>query len=308
MNRSTAVALAVVGAGVIAAAAYTVGLRNGSLSGLPPAMVQATDQATPGAGGPATPAAEGPATPALAGPATPVPAGAVGMTALTDDQRTEVEGIVRNYLMANPEVIRDAIDELQRRADQAAQVAQAQAIGDNSKVIFTSAGDGVLGNPKGNVTLVEFFDYNCAYCRRAQADMQQLIEKDPKLRVVLKEFPVLGDGSVAAAKVSVAVEMTAPGKYAAFHNALLAEPGQVDGERALAVAKEIGLDPDALKSKLDDPAIQDRINASYDLAGKLNLTGTPSYVTQKAVIVGAVGYDALKQQIDEARGCGTASC
>jgi protein-disulfide isomerase len=290
MKRPTAVILAVVVAGLIAAAAYTVGLRSHAPGDQPPGEVTAMSDTTPSA----------------EGPASPIPAGATGMAALSDDQRAEVEGIIRNYLMANPEIVRDAINELQRRADEAAQVAQSKAIDDNAKLIFASANDGVLGNPKGDVTLVEFFDYNCAYCRRAQADMQKLIEKDPSLRVVLKEFPVLGDGSVQAAKVSVAVEMTAPDKYAAFHNALLAEPGQVDGERALAVAKEVGLDPDVLKAKLDDKAIQDRINVSYDLAGKLNLTGTPSYVTKKEVIVGAVGYDALKQKIDDARGC--ASC
>ena len=291
MKRPTALALAVVAAGVIAAAAYTVGLRSGNLAERPPAAVGAMNETAP----------------AAAPPATPLPAGTVDTAAaLSDDERAEVEGIIRNYLIANPEIIRDAINELQRRADEAAQLAQTQAIDDNSALIFSSAEDGVLGNPKGDVTLVEFFDYNCAYCRRAQADMQKLIDKDPKLRVVLKEFPVLGDGSVQAAKVSVAVQMTAPDKYDAFHNTLLAEPGQVDGERALAVAEEVGLDPDALKAKLDDDAVQARINASYDLAGKLNLTGTPSYVTKKEVIVGAVGYDALKTKIEDARGC--ASC
>jgi protein-disulfide isomerase len=292
MKRSAAIALAVVAAGVIAAGAYTLGLRNGN----PNDQAAAVDAMTQTA-------------PSAQTPATPLPAGAVETAAaLSDDERAEVEGIIRNYLIANPEIIRDAIDELQRRADEAAQLAQTKAINDNSDLIFTSADDGVLGNPKGDVTLVEFFDYNCAYCRRAQADMEKLIAKDPKLRVVLKEFPVLGSGSVEAAKVSVAVLMTAPDKYAAFHDALISEPGQVDGARALAVAKEVGLDPDAISAKLDDAAVQARINDSYDLAGKLNLTGTPSYVTKKEVIVGAVGYDALKSKIDDARGCATASC
>jgi protein-disulfide isomerase len=293
MKRSTAIALAVVAAGVIAAGAYTLGLRSGNLASDRPAAVDAMTETVPSA--PSS--------------ATPLPAGAVETAAaLSDDERAEVEGIIRNYLIANPEIIRDAINELQRRADEAAQLAQTKAINDNADLLFTSADDGVLGNPKGDVTLVEFFDYNCAYCRRAQADMENLIDKDPKLRVVLKEFPVLGDNSVQAARVSVAVLMTAPDKYAAFHDTLLGEPGQVDGTRALAVAKEVGLDPDALSARLDDDDVKARINESYDLAGKLNLTGTPSYVTKKEVIVGAVGYDALKSKIDDARGCDTASC
>jgi protein-disulfide isomerase len=239
--------------------------------------------------------------------ATPVP-GATQTAELNDDQRTEIEGIIRNFLIANPEIIRDAINELQRRDDEAAQVAQAKAISDNTELLFASADDVVLGNPKGTVTLVEFFDYNCAYCRRAHADMKQLIEKDPELRVILKEFPVLGDGSTKAAHVSMAVLMTAPDKYAAFHDALIAEPGQVDGERALAVAEEMGFDPEVLKAKTDSEEVKARIDQTYTLAGQLNLTGTPSYVTKKEVIVGAIGFEALKVKIDEARACATVSC
>ena len=133
----------------------------------------------------------------------------------------------------------------------------------------------VLGNPKGDVTLVEFFDYNCAYCRRAQADMKLLIADDPNLRVVLKEFPILGEGSVAAAQVAVAVLLTAPDKYAAFHDALITEKGQVDGDKALAVADDLGLDPEVLKAKAHPDEAKANITEVRDLAAKLDLTGTP---------------------------------
>ncbi len=167
----------------------------------------------------------------------------------------------------------------------------------------------MLGNPHGKVTLVEFFDYNCTYCRRAEADMKKLIDGDSNLRVVLKQFPVLGPGSVEAAKVAVALHMTAPDKYAAFHDALLAEPGQVNGAKALAVAASLGIDPAALKAKLDSDEVKKTIGESYDLAGRLNLTGTPSYVTHKEVIVGAVGYDTLKTKIDAlASACTSSAC
>ena len=230
--------------------------------------------------------------------ATPVAAGLVKMAEFSNDQRAEVEGIIRSYLIANPEVIRDAINELQRRQDAAEQLAQTKVIGGSADLIFASSHQVVLGNPQGKVTLVEFFDYNCTYCRRAEADMKKLIAGDPNLRIVLKQFPVLGPGSVEAAKVAVAFQMTAPERYADFHDAMLSEPGQVDGAKALAVAASLGLDPEALKAKLDSDEAKKTIAESYALAGKLNLTGTPSYVTHKEVIVGAVGYDALKAKIE----------
>jgi protein-disulfide isomerase len=241
------------------------------------------------------------------------PAGGSGAgalaAALSDGQRLEVEAMIRNYLIANPEIIRDAINELQRREDAAARAAQVAAISDNAQLIFNSNRQVVFGNPNGDVTLVEFLDYNCGYCRASHQDMLDLIAKDPNLKVVLKEFPVLGDGSVQAAQVAVAVHLVAPEKYFAFHDALIRERGQVDGERALAIAAEVGLDAEMVRAKLSDDEIQSTINESYDLAGKLGLTGTPSYVTQKEVIVGAVGYTSLRARLDDARSClKTATC
>lgn len=233
----------------------------------------------------------------------------VKMAEFSNDQRKELEGIIRNYLIANPEIIRDAITELQRRQDAAEKLAQTKIITDSADQIFASAHQVVLGNPDGKVTLVEFFDYNCTYCRRAEADMKKLIADDSNLRIVLKQFPVLGPGSLEAAKVAVALHMTAPDKYAAFHDALLGEPGQVNGQKALAVAASVGVDPEALKGKIDSPEVKATIAESYDLAGKLNLTGTPSYVTHNEVIVGAVGYDTLKAKIDAlASACTTKDC
>ncbi len=138
----------------------------------------------------------------------------------------------------------------------------------NNDELFNSPREVVLGNPKGDVTLVEFFDYNCAYCRRAHADMKQLIAEDPNLRVVLKEFPILGDGSVAAAQVAVAVLLTAPDKYAAFHDELITEPGQVDGAKALAVAVDLGMDADKLKVVAASDEAKANINEVRDPRGQ----------------------------------------
>ena len=165
-------------------------------------------------------------------PAATPEAAATTVAQLSQTQRSEVEGIIkdyltsnpgfiRDYLIANPEVVRDAIDELQRKQNEQEQAAQVAAIGDNRDLLFSSPRQVVMGNPKGDVTLIEFFDYNCGYCRRAQADMQQLIADDPNLKVVLKEFPVLGDGSIEASQVSIAVRIIAPDKAGDFHDALI---------------------------------------------------------------------------------------
>jgi protein-disulfide isomerase len=236
--------------------------------------------------------------------ATPVPGGA-----LSDVQQSQVESIIRNYLIAHPEIVRDAIDELQRREDASAQTVQTQAIRENAATLFDSKREVVLGNAKGDVTLVEFFDYNCTYCRRAHADMLTLIKQDPNLRVVLKEFPILGDGSVAAAQVAVAVLLTAPEKYAAFHDELITDRGQADGNKALAVAADIGLDPKALKALANSDEVKANITEANDLAQKLDVSGTPSYATKLKVVVGAVGLDELKAAVKAVRDCNkAASC
>jgi len=228
-------------------------------------------------------------------------------TGLSDDQRAEVEAIIKNYLIAHPEIIRDAINELQRREDAAAAEQQSKAITQNKQLLFDSSREIVFGNPKGDVTLVEFFDYNCTYCRRAQADMKQLLANDKNLRIVMKEFPVLGDGSVEAAQVGIAVHMIAPDRYFEFHEAMLGERGQVNGARALAVAEEVGLDRAKIQDAMKAAEVKATIGEVYDLAAKLQLSGTPSYVTAKEVIVGAIGYDSLKEKIGQAR-CGAPSC
>ena len=241
--------------------------------------------------------------------ATPVPAAPAADAGLSNAQITEVEGIVRTYLVANPEIIRDAMMELQRKQDEAERADQVKAIADNRDALFNSARQVVLGNPKGDVTIVEFFDYNCGYCKRAHADMLQLLDEDKDLRIVLKEFPVLGEGSVQAAQVSIAVRLVAPEKSAEFFNALLDEKGQINGAKALALAEELGIDRAKLDEAMKTDEVKATIEESYDLANKLSLTGTPSYVTAQEVVVGAVGYDALKEKIATARAaCATTSC
>jgi protein-disulfide isomerase len=227
----------------------------------------------------------------------------------SDGQRGEIEKIVKNYLVSHPEVLEEAMAELTKRqaADEAAK--HEASISENSQAIFNSPRNVTLGNKNGDVTFVEFFDYNCGYCKRAMTDMLDLIKSDPKLKVVLKEFPVLSEGSVEAAKVAVAVRMQDPGgaKYLDFHQRLLGGRGPADKARALAAAKDAGLDVARLEKDMASPEARATIEENFKLAESMGMNGTPSYVIGKQVVVGAIGVDGLKEKIGVAR-CGKATC
>jgi protein-disulfide isomerase len=224
-------------------------------------------------------------------------------------QRGELERIVREYLVAHPEVIQEAMTELEKRQTAADAEKHKAAVKQYSEALFTSPRQVVLGNPNGNVTFVEFFDYNCGYCKRAMDDMLTLLKDDPKLKVVLKEFPVLGPGSVEAAQVAVAVRMQdkTGKKYLEFHQKLLSGRGQADKARALAVAKDIGLDMGRLDKDLASPEVKATLQESFKLAEALGLNGTPSYVIGDNVVVGAVGLESLKEKVNTSR-CGKPNC
>ena len=224
-------------------------------------------------------------------------------------QKSEIEKIIREYLIANPEVLQEAIAALEKK--QAADEAEKHqaAVKDNAQAIFNSPRQVTVGNPQGDVTFVEFFDYNCGYCKRAMVDMMELMKHDPKLKVVLKEFPVLGPASVEVARVAVAVRMQdkTGKKYLDFHQKLLSGRGQVDKARAIAAAKEAGLDVARIEKDLGSDEVRLTLEESLKLAEKLGLNGTPSYVIGPHVVVGAVGLDQLKEKVNSAR-CGKATC
>ncbi len=217
-------------------------------------------------------------------------------------ERAEIEAIVRDYILTNPDIVQEALDLIAERAS-AAEVAQrTEALESNRALLENSPNQMVLGNPEGSVTMVEFFDYNCGFCRRAMGDMLDLIAEEPELRVVLKEFPVLGPGSLAAARVSSAITIMEPGKYLAFHQALLESREQADEAVALAVAEEVGVDMEVLRATLERPEVMVPIQEAYALAEAFGLNGTPSYVIGDEVVIGAVGYDALLDAIETAKG------
>jgi protein-disulfide isomerase len=227
----------------------------------------------------------------------------------SDSQRGDIEKIVKDYLIGHPEVLEEAMAELTRRQAAAETEKHEAGVTKNAETIFNSPRGVTVGNKDGDVTFVEFFDYNCGYCKRAMVDMLDLMKADPKLKVVLKEFPVLGPGSIEAAKVGVAVRMQDPSgkKYLDFHQKLLGGRGQADKAHAMAAAKESGLDMTKLEKDYASPEVNATIEENFKLAEAMGMNGTPSYVIGKQVVIGAVGVDNLKEKIGIAR-CGKATC
>ena len=234
---------------------------------------------------------------------------AASAQSFTDAQRGDIETIVKNYLIAHPEVLEEAMSELNKRQAAAEAEKHEASITQNADAIFNSPRGVTLGNKDGDVTFVEFFDYNCGYCKRAMDDMLTLMKADPKLKVVLKEFPVLSQGSVEAAQVAVAVRMQDPSgkKYLDFHQKLLGGRGPADKAHAMAAAKDAGFDTAKLEKDMASPEAKATIEENFKLAEAMGMNGTPSYVTGKQIVVGAVGLEGLKEKISTAR-CGKATC
>jgi protein-disulfide isomerase len=223
--------------------------------------------------------------------------------AAEDATRSEFERMLKDYLAQHPEAIQEALDTLAARKAAAKAEQQKATIQANGAELFASPRQVTLGNRTGDVTLVEFFDYNCGYCKRALADLLDLMKTDPRLKVVLKEYPILGPGSVEAARVAVAVRMQDAGgaRYLEFHRKLLENRGHNDKARALAVAQEVGLDMARLERDMASDEVTKSIDESMRLAKALAINGTPGYVVGKTVIVGALGEQVLKDKIAAAR-------
>jgi protein-disulfide isomerase len=219
----------------------------------------------------------------------------------TKIDRTEVEGIIRDYLLKNPEVLLEVQDALEAKQKEEQRIAHLGAIKDAKDQIFNSSFDGVVGNPNGKVTIVEFYDYNCGFCKRAITDMQALTKSDPELRFVLKEFPILGPESQKASVVSMAFHLMMPEKYGEFHSQLLGGQGRATEATAIKVALSLGADEAALREKMKDPSIPEAFAKTYELANKLAITGTPSYVVGNEVVFGALGQEVLSEKIEAAK-------
>ena len=236
----------------------------------------------------------------------------VGQTSAQAEEkldRAAVEAIVKDYLIQHPEVIEDAMNALQEKRASAEAERQKKAVSENFDGLVNAPQNAVLGNPDGDVTLVEFFDYNCGYCKRGFTDLLKLLDADKKLKVVLRDYPILSPGSIEAASVALAVKQQLKGeKFLAFHRELLLSRGTIGKDRALEVAKDLGLDMGQIDKVVAAQDTRRQLGENLKLGDSLGITGTPSYVLGSEVVAGAVGYDTLKAKVDALRKCGQTVC
>ncbi len=214
-------------------------------------------------------------------------------------QKSEIERLVHDYLVKNPEVLVEAMTELRARQQQAENDSLRKALIAHRAELFNDPQTPVAGNPKGDVTVVEFFDYSCPYCKSVEDNLKALLKADDKVRLVLKEFPVLGPGSMLAAKAALASR--GQGKYAAFHEALLTNRGQFSEESLMRVAQSAGLDTARLKADMESPAIEAALAANGALAEALNIRGTPAFVIGDQLFPGVMELKAMREAVAGAR-------
>ncbi len=219
-----------------------------------------------------------------------------------DSQRKEMEGIVKDYLLAHPELITEMSQLLEEKQKQAEDALRKNALAADAEHIFRNKGDHVAGNPKGNVTMVEFFDYNCGWCKKGFSEVVSLIDADKELRFVLKEFPIFGEDSEYAAKAALASERQ--GKYWKMHLALFSHGGKITKSSVDEIAAAQGLDMAKLKKDMEDPAISQTILQNRALAQSLAINGTPAFIIDDKVIPGYLPGPELAAAISEVRAKG----
>jgi protein-disulfide isomerase len=214
-------------------------------------------------------------------------------------QKKEIEQMMHDYLIQHPEVLSEAINALQAKEDEAKEAKQVAAVKSHKKDIFEQTENTVIGNPKGDVTLVEFFDYNCGYCKAMFPAMMEALKEDGKVRLILKEFPILGPSSVTASRAALASRKQ--GKYNEFHLAMLGHKGSLTDDTVFAIAKDSGLDIDKLKKDMDDPTVAAIINKNRQLAQALDIEGTPALIVGDTLVPGAVPKARLVELLKQAR-------
>lgn len=220
----------------------------------------------------------------------------------TDAQKAAIEDIVRQLLIKKePDIIVKAADELQKK-EQAESASKAQeAIGKNRDKLYNDPDSPVLGNPKGDVTIVEFFDYRCGFCKVVNDSLTKFLEQDKKVRVVLKEYPILGSDSVRASKVALAAFKQDKDKYAKLHDALMRTKENLTEEVLFKAAKSAGLDVDKIKKEMDDPSIEKMIQANKNLGEQAGAHGTPTFIIGDQVYPGALQVEQFQQTVDAVR-------
>jgi len=228
-----------------------------------------------------------------------VPLRPIAADEITPEQRQAIEGIIHDYLMKNPDVMIEALRSAEAKASSEADAGALQALRERRREIFDDPATPVGGNPEGDVTIVEFFDYRCPYCKQVQPTLKTLLDQDPKLRFVYKEMPVLGAASVTAAHAALAARLQ--DKYEAFHGAMMATKGQITDDVIYKVAASVGLDVDRLKRDMAAPEIERALKANLALANALDIRGTPGFIIGDHIVPGAIDLDALKDLVASAR-------
>lgn len=218
---------------------------------------------------------------------------------ITPAQRQEIDAIIHDYLMKNPQVLIDAIKAAEDKLTHDADTKASQAVDAHRREIFDDPTTPVAGNPKGDVAIAEFFDYRCPYCKKVEPDLEALLKSDPKLRIVLKEFPILGPVSVTASQAALAAQRQ--GKYDAFHDAMMSARGNITDDTVYQVARSVGLDVDKLKHDMASPEVAQAVKSNMTLADALEVHGTPAFIIGDRVVPGAVDLSELKKYVAEAR-------
>jgi protein-disulfide isomerase len=213
--------------------------------------------------------------------------------------REAIEEVIREYLLSHPELIIESLRRAQQREREAARARGRAAVRTHREALSRDPESPVGGNPAGDVTLVEFFDYRCPHCRRMAPVIKTLLAEDPQVRLVYKELPILGEESVVAARAALAAGRQ--GKYAEAHDRLMAEAGPLTRDTVLATLKAIGLDGDRLAADMDAPQVATLIGKEFALAQALGIDGTPAFVVGDELVVGAVDLGTLRELISRAR-------
>lgn len=231
-----------------------------------------------------------------------LPAHALDLDNLSASDRAMLHDEIRAYLLQNPEVIMEAVAVLEERQNQGQAQADADLVRTNAEAIFNDGHSWVGGNPEGDVTMVEFMDYRCGYCRRAAEEVESLLEEDGNIRFIVKEFPILGEESIRASRFAIATQQVAgDAAYKAVHDALMSYNGGMNETGFTRLADSLGLDANAIVAEMDSDRVSQVIAANHALARQLQINGTPSFVMGDQMLRGFVPQDAMQQVVDDIR-------
>jgi protein-disulfide isomerase len=218
--------------------------------------------------------------------------------------REELPKIIEEILMNDPTILVRAFDRLRQVQEQAAAQTVSEALTNNRDAIFSNPGNPSIGPADADVTLVEFFDYHCTYCKHFLPDLTRLLENDKKVRVIFKDLPILSEDSATAARASIAFDRLTKDRFFEFHTALMKESGPFDQTLLAGIAKGLGVDGNALESEMAKPEIADLLAENLRLAGSLGVRGTPAIIVGNQMVSGAMPYEALKKLVDDERSSG----